>query len=61
MRPEEADTLARWARELKLAPGTVCLNIGSSTHQFRETEQPHVAERLIRPLEAAGIMPTAGR
>ena len=55
MRREEAETMARWVRELRLKPGTVCLNIGSSTKQFREIEQPHVAEQFIRPLEADGI------
>jgi SAM-dependent methyltransferase len=55
MRPEEADRLARWVRELRLAPGTVCLNIGSSTRHFREQEQPHIAERFLRPLESDGI------
>lgn len=55
MRPEEADTLTRWVRELNLAPGSVCLNIGSSTKAFREQEQPHVAEKFIRPLERDGI------
>jgi hypothetical protein len=55
MRREEAGTLARWVRELKLPRGTVCLNIGSSTKEFRERQQPHITERLIRPLEADGI------
>jgi SAM-dependent methyltransferase len=55
MRPEEADTLTGWVRELGLTPGSVCLNIGSSTKQFREQEQPHIAERFIRPLESEGI------
>lgn len=55
MRREEADTLARWVRELKLERGTICLNIGSSTREFREQQQPHVAERFIRPLEQDGI------
>jgi hypothetical protein len=55
MRPEEADTLRRWLRDLALKPGTVCLNIGSSTEHFREHDQPHIAERLIRPLEGDGI------
>lgn len=55
MRREEADTLARWGHELGLEPGTVCLNIGSSTRQFREEEQPHIAERFLRPLENDGI------
>lgn len=55
MRREEADTLNRWVRDLGLERGTVCLNIGSSTRQFREQEQPHVANRFIRPLENDGI------
>jgi SAM-dependent methyltransferase len=55
MRPEEAETLARWVRELRLERGSVCLNIGSSTREFREESQPHVAERFIRPLEQEGI------
>jgi len=55
MRREEADMLAQWVRDLALPPGTVCLNIGSSTKQFREQEQPHVAERFVRPLEQDGI------
>ena len=55
MRPEEAETLTRWVRELRLPPGTVCLNIGSSTRDFRETDQPHIAERFIHPLEQDGI------
>ena len=55
MRREEADTLAHWVRELGLEPGTTCLNIGSSTREFREQQQPHVAEGFIRPLEQDGI------
>ena len=55
MRREEADTLAHWVRKLGLEPGATCLNIGSSTREFREQQQPHVAERFIRPLEQAGI------
>lgn len=55
MRPEEADTLMRWVRELRLDPGTVCLNVGSSTKEFRDRDQPHIVERFIRPLESDGI------
>lgn len=55
MRPEEADMLAQWVRELGLARGSVCLNLGSSTKEFREQAQPHVAQRFIRPLESDGI------
>ena len=55
MRPEEADTLTRWVRGLQLPPGTVCLNIGASTAHFREHDQPHIADRFLRPLEEDGI------
>jgi len=55
VRSEEADKLTRWVRELKLEPGSVCLNLGSSTKAFREHMQPHVAQRFIRPLENDGI------
>jgi hypothetical protein len=55
MRPEEADTLARFVLELGLEPGAVCLNIGSSTSEFRTVDQPHIEARFIAPLKAAGI------
>jgi hypothetical protein len=55
MRAEESELLAQWALGLGLAPGDVCLDIGSSTRQFREVDQPHITERFIRPLEQAGI------
>ena len=55
MRREEADLLAQWVGQLGLPPGTICLNIGSSTREFREEKQPHVADLFIRPLEAQGI------
>lgn len=55
MRREEAETLTRWVRELGLEPGALCLNIGSSTKQFREREQPHIADQFVRPLERDGI------
>jgi hypothetical protein len=55
MRREEAKALAQWVLELGLPPGTVCLNIGSSTAQFRQVEQPHIHDTFIRPLEEAGL------
>lgn len=55
MRSEEAETLAAWILGLKLKPGAVCLNIGSSTKRFREVDQPHIYEQFIAPLEASGI------
>lgn len=47
--------MARWVRELRLEPGTLCLNVGSSTKEFREKDQPHITDRFIRPLEQDGI------
>ena len=55
MRPEEADTLANWVMGLELERGAVCLNVGSSTRDFRERLQPHIHERFIKPLEQSGI------
>ena len=55
MRREEANLLAQWVGELNLPPDSTCLNIGSSTREFRERMQPHVAELFIRPLERQGI------
>jgi len=55
MRREEADLLAQWVGQLGLPPSTVCLNIGSSTREFREQKQPHVADLFVRPLERQGI------
>jgi hypothetical protein len=55
MRPQEAETLASWVRDLRLPAGSLCLNIGSSTKVFREVDQPHISDRFIRPLEASGM------
>lgn len=55
MRPEEAHTLAEWTLGLGLAPGTTCLNVGSSTKAFREVDQPHIQQRFLAPLEQAGL------
>lgn len=55
MRPEEARLISRWIEELDLPKGAVCLNIGSSTGDFRRKEQPHIHNELIAPLERAGI------
>jgi hypothetical protein len=55
MRPEEAETLSNWVRDLQLPPGALCLNIGSSTKAFREIDQPHISERFVTPLEEAGL------
>jgi hypothetical protein len=55
MRVEEAKILSHWILDLALPPGTVCLNIGSSTKRFRESCQPHIKELFLNPLETAGI------
>ena len=55
MRPSEAETLAKWILDLELPPGTTCLNIGSSTAHFRESDQPHIQRSFIAPLKRAGI------
>lgn len=55
MRIEEARRLAEWIAELDLPRGTVCLNVGSSTGEFRQQTQPHIHECLFAPLEAAGL------
>ncbi len=55
MRIEEARTLRRWIAELDLPEGSVCLNVGSSTGDFRQRQQPHIHSELFAPLEAAGL------
>jgi SAM-dependent methyltransferase len=55
MRLEESRRIAQILSVAPLPPGSVCLNVGSSTRHFREVEQPHIHSELIRPLEAAGI------
>lgn len=54
MRPEEADLIGQWIGGLALPPGSVCLNIGSSTEEFRRFMQPHVGALFDR-LEAQGL------
>lgn len=56
MRVEEAQDISTRVRALNLQAGTVCLNLGSSTKQFREIDQPHIHRLLIAPLEASGII-----
>lgn len=55
MRREEAKEIAQWVSELNLAKGAVCLNIGSSTADFRRNVQPHIESDLIAPLEKSGL------
>ena len=55
MRREEADLITGWIKKLGLRSGDTCLNIGSSTREFREVSQPHIHSRFVKPLEACGI------
>lgn len=55
MRRQEAVVIGQWIRDLRLPPGAVCLNIGSSTKAFRTLGQPHIEEFLFAPLERAGV------
>lgn len=55
MRSEEAALSRQWLEALGLPAGSVCLNIGSSTREFRTVTQPHIDSLLFRPLETAGI------
>lgn len=55
MRIEEAREIARWIAELGLPRGTVCLNVGSSTGDFRRNVQPHIESELFAPLDASGL------
>ena len=55
MRREEACAIARWMADLNLPEGAVCLNVGSSTGDFRNNVQPHIQQELFGPLAAAGI------
>lgn len=55
MRVEEAKALAKWIADLRLPAGAVCVNVGSSTGDFRTRVQPHIDACLFRPLEEAGL------
>jgi hypothetical protein len=55
MRIEEARRLAEWIEQIGLPRGAVCLNIGSSTGEFRTSVQPHIDAILMRRIAAAGL------
>jgi SAM-dependent methyltransferase len=55
MRREEAARMAEWIDDLSLAADAVCLNIGSSTGDFRTRGQPHIDQLLFAPMRQAGI------
>ncbi len=55
MRIEEAREIYRWIAGLGLPRGSVCLNVGSSTGDFRRQVQPHIERELFAPLAADGL------
>lgn len=55
MRIEEAREIVAILSGMDMKSGTTCLNIGSSTRQFREVDKPHIRSELIQPLEQLGV------
>ncbi len=55
MRELEASLAATWILDLHLPRGTTCLNIGSSTADFRELDQSHIDRLLMRPIVKSGL------
>lgn len=51
---DEAKLMGEWIRGLPLTADSVCLNVGSSTRDFRENVQPHIYAEVLRPIERAG-------
>ena len=46
--------MRRWIAALPLAQGSTCLNLGSSTREFREETQPFIEQEVLAPLRARG-------
>ena len=55
MRYDEAKRIGEWTRSLALPSGAICLNIGSSTEDFRTRRQPHIDEFIFAPLRNSGV------
>ncbi len=51
---DEAVLIGTWTRQLNLGEDAVCLNVGSSTREFRERTQPFIHAEILKPLEDAG-------
>lgn len=51
---DEAILMGRWTKQLPLGPESVCLNLGSSTREFRENTQPFIASDILQPIEQTG-------
>lgn len=54
MLPDEAVLIGEWARRLPLDGESVCLNLGSSTRQFREVTQPFIFQFIVKPISETG-------
>lgn len=54
MRKEEAIRIRELIAQIEMDGGAQCINIGSSTLEFRTRVQPHIDEELIRPLQGMG-------
>jgi SAM-dependent methyltransferase len=55
MRYDEAVRTGEWIRGLSLPAGAVCLNIGSSTEEYRTLGRPHMDRFIFAPLRGAGV------
>lgn len=55
MRRQESKRIAEIVKALDIPKNAVCLNIGSSTKEFREIKQPHIDKYLFRPLANKGF------
>jgi hypothetical protein len=55
MRQEEAIALHRHITKAISKEHRLCLNLGSSTKEFRERHQPHIQDSLINPLQKEGL------
>lgn len=55
MRSGEARHVGRLLSELPAEAISPCLNLGSSTRDYRKNDQPHIDEYLFRPLEMRAI------
>ena len=55
MLPKEAAVMGQWLAGTDLGPGSVCLNLGSSTRAFREEVQPFIHGEIVAPLEQRAV------
>jgi Methyltransferase domain len=55
MRPSEARYIGEILARLADDDVSPCVNIGSSTGQFRRVLQPHIQQYIFSPLEARGV------